>query len=64
LTALDLPSPALSYLKQYLRDNQISIREIAERVGYESQASFTNAFKRSFAVSPKEYKDQQKAALN
>jgi AraC-like DNA-binding protein len=38
----------------YLRDDQISIREIAERVSYESQASFTNAFKRGFSFSPRE----------
>lgn len=41
----------------YLRDDQLSIREIAELVGYESQASFTNAFKRNFSVSPREYKE-------
>jgi AraC-like DNA-binding protein len=47
----------------YLRDDQISIREIAERVGYESQASFTNAFKRVFSLSPREYKDRHKPVL-
>jgi AraC-like DNA-binding protein len=57
--------PPLAYLTKwrmnlaagYLRDDQISIREIAERVGYESQASFTNAFKRQFSLSPREYKE-------
>jgi AraC-like DNA-binding protein len=61
--------PPLAYLTKwrmnlaagYLRDVKISIREIAERVGYESQASFTNAFKRSFSLSPREYKDKHKA---
>ncbi len=56
--------PPLAYLTKwrmnlaagYLREDHVSIREIAERVGYESQASFTNAFKRSFSVSPREYK--------
>jgi len=60
--------PPLAYLTKwrmnlaasYLRHEQISIREIAERVGYESQASFTNAFKRSFLVSPREYKEKHK----
>src|SRR5262249_25807831 len=64
--------PPLAYLTKwrmnlaasYLRDDQISIREIAERVGYESQASFTNAFKRSFSLSPREYKDQHKPRLS
>src|SRR5262245_3484761 len=64
--------PPLAYLTKwrmnlaagYLRDDQSSIREIAERVGYESPASFTNAFKRSFSVSPREYKDRHKPSLS
>jgi AraC-like DNA-binding protein len=60
--------PPLAYLTKwrmnlaagYLRDDQISIREVAERVGYESQASFTNAFKRSFSLSPRQYKEKHK----
>jgi len=62
--------PPLAYLTKwrmnlaagYLQGGQMTIREIAERVGYESQASFTNAFKRSFAVSPSRYKEKYKAA--
>jgi AraC-like DNA-binding protein len=42
----------------YLSDNQLNIREVAERVGYQSQASFTNAFKRRFGISPTEYKQK------
>jgi AraC-like DNA-binding protein len=64
--------PPLAYLTKwrmnlaagYLRDDQISIREVAERVGYESQASFTNAFKRSFSLSPREYKEQHKRIVS
>jgi AraC-like DNA-binding protein len=60
--------PPLTYLTKwrmklaasYLKDNQMSIRGIAELVGYESQASFTNAFKRRFAISPSEYREQQR----
>lgn len=63
--------PPLAYLTRwrmnlaaaYLRDDQISIREIAERVGYESQASFTTAFKRSFSLSPREYKQKNKPII-
>ena len=63
--------PPLAYLTKwrmnlaagYLRDDQISIREIAERVGYESQASFTNAFKRVFSFSPREYKEKHNPLL-
>ncbi len=59
--------PPLSYLTKwrmnlaagYLGDNQWSIREVAERVGYQSQGSFTNAFKRSFGISPTEYKQKK-----
>jgi len=64
--------PPLAYLTKwrmnlaagYLRDDQISIREIAERVGYESQASFTNAFKRNFSLSPREYKEKHKPVVS
>ena len=61
--------PPLTYLTKwrmnlassYLRNDRMSIREIAERVGYESQASFTNAFKRVFSLSPREYKEKHKS---
>jgi len=60
--------PPLSYLSNwrmnlaadYLRNEQLRINEIAERVGYESQASFSNAFKRRFGVSPRGYKEKIK----
>jgi AraC-like DNA-binding protein len=59
--------PPLSYLTKcrmrlaanYLKDGQMRVRDIADLVGYESQASFTNAFKRSFAVSPTAYRESQ-----
>jgi AraC family transcriptional regulator, alkane utilization regulator len=47
----------------YLRNDQMNIREIAEQVGYESQASFTNAFKRNFRISPREYRERQLAGV-
>jgi len=64
--------PPLAYLTKwrmnlaagYLRGHQMSIGEIAGRVGYESQASFTNAFKRSFSFSPREYKEKHKPNLS
>ena len=63
--------PPLAYLTKwrmnlaaaYLRDDQFNVREIAERVGYESQASFTNAFKRNFSLSPREYKEKYKPGI-
>ena len=64
--------PPLTYLTRWrmnlaaghLRNGQMRIRDIAASVGYESQASFTNAFKRNFAVSPTEYKEKHHAAQN
>ncbi|HEV8136356.1 MAG TPA: AraC family transcriptional regulator [Pyrinomonadaceae bacterium] len=60
--------PPLTYLTRlrmnlaadYLRNEHLRIGEIAERVGYESQASFTNAFKRQFAMSPREYQEKHR----
>ena len=37
---------------KYLRDTIWSIPELAERVGYRSEAAFIRAFKRSFSVTP------------
>ncbi|MCQ2433128.1 MAG: AraC family transcriptional regulator [Clostridia bacterium] len=39
-----------------LRETDLSIAEIAERVGYDSQSKFTSAFKATFQVLPKEYR--------
>jgi AraC-like DNA-binding protein len=58
--------PPLSYLTHlrmnlaadYLRNDRLRVGEIADRVGYESQGSFSNAFKRQFAMSPREYKEK------
>lgn len=36
---------------------QLSLREIAENVGYQSPQAFSNAFRKRFGVSPKEYAD-------
>ena len=39
-----------------LRHSELSILEIAGRVGYDSQSRFTAAFKRSYQMLPKEYR--------
>lgn len=41
---------------ELLRDTDMSIAEIAQAVGYDSQSRFTAAFKAFFKVLPKEYK--------
>lgn len=44
-----------------LRESQLSIAEIAQRVGYESQSRLTAAFKEHFGIPPKEYRQQREA---
>lgn len=39
-----------------MRDGRMSLREMAEAAGYESEPAFSKAFKRHFAVSPSEYR--------
>ncbi len=39
-----------------LRESNMSIADIAQAVGYDSQSKFTAAFKAFFQVLPKDYK--------
>jgi AraC-like DNA-binding protein len=56
--------PPMSYLTawrmqvagQNLRESRRSIAQVAETVGYESEAAFARAFKREMGVSPGEYR--------
>jgi AraC-like DNA-binding protein len=56
--------PPLSYLTRWRMDlvarlmesEKLTLREMAERVGYESEAAFSKAFKRHFQRSPREYR--------
>jgi AraC-like DNA-binding protein len=41
-----------------LRDEGLSVREAADRVGYEAQAAFSRAFKAHFGVAPATYRQQ------
>ncbi len=45
-----------------LQDGQLAVREVAGRVGYESEPSFNKAFKRRFGLSPGAYR-RTKTAL-
>lgn len=62
-TALVGQSP-MSYLKRWrlqvaaglLRDQTLSLSNIAERVGYESTAAFSRVFKREFGAAPADYR--------
>ncbi len=44
---------------QLLRETDLSIAEIAQRVGYESQSKLTAAFKEYFGMPPKEYRQRK-----
>ncbi|HVG58859.1 MAG TPA: AraC family transcriptional regulator [Hyalangium sp.] len=61
--------PPLEYLArwrmtkaaQLLRESQLSMMEVAERVGYQSEASFNRAFKRWEGVAPGAYRRDSRA---
>ncbi|MEM8780283.1 MAG: AraC family transcriptional regulator [Cyanobacteria bacterium P01_G01_bin.49] len=51
----ELRSHRLEIAKQLLAEQDISIADAGYRVGYASLASFSQAFKRKFGISPKAY---------
>ena len=61
--------PPLTYLSRWrletaaglLQDGPLSLGEIASRVGYESEAAFSKAFRRRFGVPPGAYRRQAAA---
>ncbi|HBL25509.1 MAG TPA: AraC family transcriptional regulator [Acidobacteria bacterium] len=58
--------PPLTYLTRWrmrlaaslLRDGQLTLRELAERSGYESEAAFSKAFKRQLGLSPRTFRQR------
>jgi AraC-like DNA-binding protein len=64
--------PPLAYVTRWrmqlvaglLRDGRPSLREMAERAGYESEPAFSKAFKRHFGVSPTAYRQRVRAPDN
>jgi len=62
--------PPLSYLARWrmqlaaglLATHTLSLTEVAERVGYESAAAFSRAFKKQFGVAPGAYKRKEVTA--
>ncbi|OLF54759.1 helix-turn-helix transcriptional regulator [Pseudomonas chlororaphis] len=44
---------------QRLRSSSLRISQIAEQLGYASEAAFSRAFRREFGVAPSEYRAQQ-----
>jgi len=49
---------------QLLSTTPLQIQEVATSVGFHSPLYFSNAFKKFFGVSPKEYRNNQKTAVN
>ncbi|MBD1554451.1 AraC family transcriptional regulator [Pseudomonas typographi] len=45
-----------------LRNSQVTISSIAQKLGYDSDSAFSNAFKRIMNCSPREYRKRQNAA--
>jgi len=56
--AVYLQNIRLSRAKQLLHNSDISIAEVAEKVGYNSYLSFKWAFIRAERMSPREYREQ------
>jgi len=45
-----------------LRDEPATVRQIAQRVGYESEFAFARAFKRATGQAPGQYRQHARAA--
>ncbi len=62
--------PPLNYLSThrlrlaawYLRQNELSVSRVSERVGYGSETAFSQAFKRLYNLSPSQYRKQQNSS--
>jgi len=48
--------------REWLNDPELAMIDIAERVGYSSEAAFSRAFKREFGLSPGVSRSQMKRA--
>ena len=62
--------PPVSYLNRWrirlaqkaLRDTDTTVAQLASELGYASESSFSHAFKRITAVSPRGYRSRERAA--
>ena len=65
-----LGQPPMQYLArwrlqiaaQQLRDGEKSLADVAEQVGYESEAAFSRAFKREFGMPPASWRRSEFAS--
>jgi two-component system response regulator YesN len=46
----------LTHARELLKDSQLSIAEIGERIGYLNSSTFTTTFKKYYGTSPSEYR--------
>ena len=46
----------INHVKEYLKDTNIPINEIAEKTGYTSASYFCDAFRRKVGISPAQYR--------
>lgn len=49
--------------KSCLEGTDMSVEEVAERLGYAESSSFVHAFKRWKDVSPTDYRDRRRAGI-
>lgn len=49
----------ISYAKELLKDRRLTMREVAERVGYGDANYFTRVFRKHTGVSPRQFRDRQ-----
>ena len=53
----------LRLASQHLRQGQFSIQQIAHKVGYSSETAFSQTFKRTFDLTPSQYRQQFQSKL-
>lgn len=49
----------LSHARELIRDTELSLAEIGEKVGYLNSSTFTTTFKKYYGISPSEYRKQE-----
>lgn len=54
----------MEYAKELLTETDYSVQTIAEMIGYNQSASFVNKFKKSFLVTPLEYRMTSRSGLS
>ncbi|MFU0801335.1 MAG: helix-turn-helix domain-containing protein [Xylanivirga thermophila] len=51
----------INHAKEYLKNSNMTIKDIGEKVGYASPTTFTTTFKKYCGVSPSKYRENAKA---